>query len=556
MRFLMPGLIAAGLLLSVPLAAAPADTPATAACNGDFQALLQAVPEASRSHDARAVWLDRQLIRWPGATLQGDFRLLHSARGQIVAVPGAPVRGADGALRLRVHGGADPAASHDRVGWLGAGPTLAVRASDRSRLPALHQGQLLLVQEDAQGRVVQATAIQAAAALDALYAAAENLHGLGASPARHRTSFRLWAPTAQRVWLCLHAPGSDKARALLPMQRQAATGAWSATAPRDLSGHTYTYLVDVFVRGTGLVRNRVTDPYALSLNADSRRTWIGRLDSPALQPAGWRQGQRPQRPLHATDLAIYELHLRDFSVNDPTVSAANRGKYLAFTESGSNGMRHLRALAAAGVTDVHLLPVFDLATVPERGCTTADTAALARGAPDGETQQATVMAGARGDCYNWGYDPLHFNAPEGSYASDAEDGAVRVLEFRRMVHSLHAAGLRVGMDVVYNHTSASGQDPRSVLDRIVPGYYQRLDAQGRVETSTCCANTATEHRMMAKLMIDSAVIWARDYRIDSFRFDLMGHQPRAAMERLQQAGNTAAGRPIHLMGEGWNFGEV
>ena len=109
-----------------------------------------------------------------------------------------------------------------------------------------------------------------------------------------------------------------------------------------------------------------------------------------------------------------------------------------------------------------------------------------KGTPDGETQQAAVTAAAAGDCYNWGYDPLHFAAPEGSYATDAADGAVRILEFRRMVQSLHRAGLRVGMDMVYNHTSASGQKAHSVLDRIVPGYYQRLNAQGEVERSTCC----------------------------------------------------------------------
>jgi pullulanase-type alpha-1,6-glucosidase len=215
-------------------------------------------------------------------------------------------------------------------------------------------------------------------------------------------------------------------------------------------------------------------------------------------------------------------------------------------------MRHLRALRAAGVTDLHLLPVFDFATVPEAGCLTPEVS----GTPDGETQQAAVAAVAARDCFNWGYDPLHFGAPEGSYASDAADGAVRIREFRQMVAALHRAGLRVGMDMVYNHTSASGQKPQSVLDRIVPGYYQRLDAQGAVETSTCCDNTATERRMMAKLMIDTAVTWVREYRIDSLRFDLMGHQPRDAMRRLQRAVNRAAGRPIHLIGEGWNFGEV
>ncbi|MDE2159729.1 MAG: pullulanase-type alpha-1,6-glucosidase, partial [Burkholderiales bacterium] len=315
-------------------------------------------------------------------------------------------------------------------------------------------------------------------------------------------------------------------------------------------------LVDVYVRGVGLVRNRVTDPYSISLTTDSRRSWIGRLDAPDLYPPGWATAPRPAAAAAPTDSVIYELHLRDFSAGDASVPAAQRGKYLAFTDADSQGMRHLRALAAAGVTDIHLLPLFDFAGVPEQGCVTPDAQVLARAAPDSSEQQALVMATAATDCYNWGYDPWHYGAPEGSYASDAADGAVRIREFRAMVQALHGAGLRVGMDLVYNHTVAAGQDPHSVLDRIVPGYYQRLDAQGRVETSTCCADTATEHAMMAKLMIDTAVRWARDYGIDGFRFDLMGHQPRAAMLRLQAAVDAAAGRHIPLIGEGWNFGEV
>ena len=216
-------------------------------------------------------------------------------------------------------------------------------------------------------------------------------------------------------------------------------------------------------------------------------------------------------------------------------------------------MRHLRALRDAGMTDVHLLPVFDIATVPERDCVTPEIPAAA---PDSDAQQAATTAVAAKDCFNWGYDPYHFNAPEGSYATDPDDGAGRVREFRAMVQALHGAGLRVGMDVVYNHTTSSGQASSSVLDRIVPGYYQRLDAAGKVERSTCCDNTATEHRMMAKLMIESAALWAKHYRIDSFRFDLMGHQPRDAMLRLQSAVDAAAGRRIDLIGEGWNFGEI
>ncbi len=305
--------------------------------------------------------------------------------------------------------------------------------------------------------------------------------------------------------------------------------------------------------GVGIVRNRVSDPYATSLSTESTRSYIADLDDPALKPPGWDAAPRPDAAASNTDMAIYELHVRDFSIGDASAPAAHRGKYLAFTDLGSNGMRHLRALAEAGITDLHLLPVFDIATIPESGCVAP---AIPDAAPDSDAQQAAAMAVAARDCFNWGYDPFHYTAPEGSYASDATDGAVRIREFRAMVQALHGIGLRVGMDVVYNHTSAAGQAAHSVLDRIVPGYYQRLDAQGRVATSTCCANTATEHRMMARLMRDSVATWSRAYRIDSFRFDLMGHQPRAAMLAVQRAADAAAGRRVPLIGEGWNFGEI
>jgi pullulanase-type alpha-1,6-glucosidase len=169
------------------------------------------------------------------------------------------------------------------------------------------------------------------------------------------------------------------------------------------------------------------------------------------------------------------------------------------------------------------------------------------------------MATRDRDCFNWGYDPFHFTVPEASYASDSGAATLssrRIVEFRQMVQALHGAGLRVGMDVVYNHMTASGQHPKSVLDRIVPGYYHRLDAAGRVERSTCCDNTATENRMMGKLLVDSVLTWARDYRIDSFRFDLMGHQPLELMVELKARLLEATGHEVQLIGEGWNFGEV
>jgi pullulanase len=540
----------ASVVLCAAATASATAAPTLADCDTTGHATVLEPATAAALLEARAIWLDARLLRWPGVEPGGRFRLHHSASGRATATPGFPVSGADGVLDLATHESALPPAVAGRFRHVAAGITLQVQA-DADALRYLHRQQLLLVQEDAGGRVMRATRLQAAGALDDLYANAANAQ-LGVAVAPERTKFALWAPTARNVALCLHDDGDGPAQSLQPLQLDAHTGIWSTVIDRDLSGDYYTFLLDAHVDGVGVVRNRVTDPYAVSLTTDSRRGYVADLHSPQLKPVDWDRTLSPQRVRAATDAVIYELHVRDFSIGDATVRPDYRGKYLAFTLDGTGGMRHLRSLAAAGVTDVHLLPVFDFGSVPEQGCVTPSPA----GAPDGESQQQAVAAVSARDCYNWGYDPVHFTAPEGSYATDSAAGAVRIVEFRRMVQALHRAGLRVGMDVVYNHTYASGQDRWSVLDRIVPGYYHRLDEAGRVATSTCCANTATEHRMMAKLMIDSAVTWARDYRIDSFRFDLMGHQPRAVMEELRARVNDATGRDVLLIGEGWNFGEV
>ncbi|MDE2371873.1 MAG: pullulanase-type alpha-1,6-glucosidase [Burkholderiales bacterium] len=545
-RLLRLGSVACLLLGAIRAIAAGAD------CEGPASSTLV----AGEAPIAAQAWgVDRHWIFWPGsAPADSRYWLVHARGGRIAALPGQPVSGS----RLALDAGppALPAEFEAAYRWLGPGRVLAWPQVGPARLKGLLRQQLVVVETDAAGLVRHASAIQAAGTIDDLYAAASALDDLGVRVGAGATRFKLWAPTAQAVSLCLYPAATGPALAPLPLRRDERSGAWSVALAGDRSGDYYSYLVDVHVRGVGLVRNRVTDPYSLSLTTDSHRSWIGRLDAPDLYPPGWAATTRPPAAAAATDAVIYELHLRDFSATDASVPAAHRGKYLAFTDADSLGMRHLRALAAAGVTDIHLLPLFDFASVPEQGCVTPDAQALARAAPDSAEQQARVLATAATDCYNWGYDPWHYGAPEGSYATDAGDGAVRIREFRAMVQALHRAGLRVGMDLVYNHTVAAGQDPRSVLDRIVPGYYQRLDAQGQVETSTCCANTATEHAMMAKLMIDTAVRWARDYAVDGFRFDLMGHQPRAAMERLQAAVDGAAGRHIPLIGEGWNFGEV
>ena len=520
----------------------------------DDATVYTSVPDArlASTTDARAYWLDQQLIKFPKADSTGVFKLYHSATGQIKLAKDAAVEGADGSITLDVYGGAVPAAAALRFKYVAAGVVLTVRPADMARLPTLHKSQLVLVQENATGKVQNATTAQVAGALDSLYAAAGAATDVGVKVSASGTAFKLWAPTAQKVSVAIYNSDIDLTSEMLPATFDTATGLWQASSPSNLSGKYYRYVVEVFVRGIGLVRNLVTDPYSVSLGADSKRSYVADLASSAFKPAGWDSHKAPAKVLAQTDMSIYELHVRDFSANDFSVSTVNRGKYLAFTETGSNGMKHLKALADAGLTDVHLLPIFDLATVPESGCVAVATG----GAADSEDQQGAVTAVKDSDCFNWGYDPFHFSAPEGSFASSAGDGAKRIIELRAMVMALHQAGLRVGMDVVYNHTTASGQTDKSVLDRVVPGYYQRLSNVGEVEKSTCCDNTATENLMMGKLMIDSAVLWAKEYAIDSFRFDLMAHQPRAVMEQLQASVNAATGRTVQLIGEGWNFGEV
>ena len=393
--------------------------------------------------------------------------------------------------------------------------------------------------------------------LDAVFASAAANARLGVTfNAANVPTFRVWAPTAKSVSVNLYPGASSALQASVPMTRDAASGVWQYTAPNAslTNRYYYTYNVKVLSRWVNntLVSNTVTDPYSLSLNANSQRSFVANLDSDALKPSGWDAQSIPRLDA-PTDIALYELHVRDFSASDLTVPAPHRGKFLAFTDTGSDGMRHLRQLQQSGMTHVHLLPAFDMASVNETGCTTP---VIPAGAPNGTEQQAAVASSDGADCFNWGYDPVHYSTPEGSYATDANDGAVRVREFRAMVQSLHNSGLRVTMDVVYNHTSASQQGPLSVLDKIVPAYYYRLNDKGAILNDSCCADTAAENAMMAKLMTDSLVTWTTAYKVDSFRFDIMGMHPLALIKNIKSTLAQAAGRDIYLYGEAWNFGSV
>ncbi|WP_422953641.1 pullulanase-type alpha-1,6-glucosidase [Undibacterium sp. TC4M20W] len=528
-----------------------------AACNaGPFESTLS--PAAMPTTDARAYWLSNKLIRWPGRATDNKVRLYISRTGQLKLSKGNKPSGFDEVIALT---GSDATLDTDiakRFTYTEPGKVYELAHISLQQLRSLQQSQVIIVAEDNEGRVIDYTGLQIAGALDDLYKTAGSLNDYGANirkaavTNKTQTRFRVWAPTAQRVSICLYPDGKAKSTSILPMQSDADTGSWNTSVKVDLSGKYYTYLVDVYVPGRGLVRNRVTDPYSISLTTDSKRSYIADLTSSKLKPLGWDEQTPNTKVKNQTDMQVYELHVRDFSINDATVRPAWRGKYLAFSEANSNGMRHLQALSAAGMTDIHLLPVFDFATVPEAGCQTP----MIKGQADGEEQQKIATQYADKDCYNWGYEPYHYNAPEGSYAADASNGAKRIMEFRKMVMALHNAGLRVGMDVVYNHTAGAGQTAYSVLDRIVPGYYQRLNQFGQIERSTCCDNTATENLMMAKLMSDSVLLWTQHYKIDSFRFDLMGHQPRQVMEDMQARLLRETGRQIQFLGEGWNFGEI
>lgn len=527
------------------------------ACNaGPFESSLSLA--AMPATEARAYWLSSKLIRWPGLTANGKVKLYISRTGQLKLNKGAKPDGFDEIAALTETDAALDSGIAKRFTYIGPGKVYELAHASLQQLRSLQQSQVMIVAEDSEGQIIDYTGLQIAGALDDLYKTAANLNDYGSKISKAtmtnevQTQFRVWAPTAQRVSICLYPDGKTKSTSMLPMHPDANTGNWDASIKVDLSGKYYTYLIDVYIPGRGLVRNRVTDPYSISLTTDSKRSYIADLSSSKLKPQGWDEQKSNTKVKSQTDMQVYELHVRDFSINDATVRPAWRGKYLAFSEAHSNGMKHLQALSVAGMTDIHLLPVFDFATVSEANCQTP----IIRGKADGEDQQKIATQFADKDCYNWGYEPYHYNAPEGSYATDASDGAKRILEFRKMVMALHNAGLRVGMDVVYNHTAGAGQTPYSVLDRIVPGYYQRLNQLGQIERSTCCDNTATENTMMAKLMSDSVLLWAQHYKIDSFRFDLMEHQPRQAMEDMQARLLQETGRQIQFLGEGWNFGEI
>ncbi|HEV2913880.1 MAG TPA: pullulanase-type alpha-1,6-glucosidase [Pyrinomonadaceae bacterium] len=509
---------------------------------------------------AQAHWVSEDTIAWNVGAVQPNWQVnLHYAPGGGLALDQQGVSGGNTIPLVY-----DPAGLPDEVKakfpHISSYPAFKIPAAHLSEVPEALKSQLAVSAADGGGAPIDATSLQLPGVLDDLY----NYGGkLGPIFTSGVPTLKLWAPTARSVKLHLFNDSNPSTGSTVtPMTFDPATGVWSITGASGWKNKFYLYEVEVYVRSTGQVEhNLVTDPYSLSLSRNSQRSQLIDLSDPSLKPLGWDALHKPTVKA-PEDIVLYELHVRDFSANDQTVPENERGTFKAFTEA-SNGMQHLSALAQAGLTHVHLLPVFDIASINEDKSQWQTPAGdLSSYPPNSDQQQAAVGAVANQDAYNWGYDPWHYTVPEGSYATNP-DGSARVLEFRQMVQSLAQTGLHTVMDVVYNHTNSAGQNDKSVLDKVVPGYYHRLNSDGNVETSSCCQNTATEHDMMEKLMIDSVVTWARQYKVDGFRFDLMGHHMKRNMLKLRQALDALTiaqdgvdGSKIYLYGEGWNFGEV
>ncbi len=385
-------------------------------------------------------------------------------------------------------------------------------------------------------------------------------HDLGGDCLNNKCNLKLWAPTAQRVRAFLFSTATtpiDQAQ-ILNMNLED-KGVWSLSLPPEFKNSYYLYEVQVYQPFTDKVEtNLVTDPYSKSLSVNGTRSQMADLTESSLLPSGWQNLQKPVLN-NLKDTVIYELHIRDFSANDVSVPEDLRGTYLAFNQKNSAGMRHLKALADAGMTHLHLLPFNDFGSVNEDKSTWEN---YVGNSPNLKEPQSVLSGIRASDPFNWGYDPVHYMAPEGSYARNAE-GTARILEVRQMVKALNESGLRVVQDVVLNHTYENALGTFSVFDKIVPLYYYRLDDQGQAYRTSCCYDTASEHRMMEKLMIDTVVHWAKTYKIDGFRFDLMSFHSRATMERLRQAlraltitNDGVDGSKIILYGEGWSFGSL
>ncbi|MCD7859329.1 MAG: type I pullulanase [Firmicutes bacterium] len=341
---------------------------------------------------------------------------------------------------------------------------------------------------------------------------------LGQTYSKEQTILRVWAPTAESVTVNLYTDGDPSAQAN-PVEQVEMTadvnGTWVATLTGDYNGTYYTYLVNF-----GDYSNEAVDPYARTTGVNGQRGMI--IDLDATDPEGWDSDSNPHAGENITDAIIYELHIRDLG-SDSSSGIENVGKYLSLTETGtvnsygiSTGLDHIVDL---GVTHVHLLPVYDFGSVDESKLDT--------------------------DQYNWGYDPVNYNVPEGSYSTDPYNGEVRVSEFKQMVLSMHNAGLSVVMDVVYNHVYSADS---FCFNLIVPDYFSRPDSSA----SGCGNDTASERAMVSKYIVDSVCYWADEYHIDGFRFDLVGLLDTDTINEIVEKVHETHPDVI-FYGEGWDM---
>jgi len=333
------------------------------------------------------------------------------------------------------------------------------------------------------------------------------------------TIFKVWAPTATSVKLRLYSEGFGGSALFEIAMQKASQGVWKANIKKNIKNIYYTFQVEA----DGKLLQETPDIYAKAVGVNGQRGMV--VNMAETNPTNWQNDKRPALK-NFTDIVLYESHVRDFSISKNS-GIKNKGKFLGLAETGTKsieglatGLDHLKEL---GITHLHLLPSFDFNSVDET-------------VPDLK--------------YNWGYDPLNYNVPEGSYATDAYDGKVRIKEFKKMVQALHFNGIGVIMDVVYNHTS----NRETPFNRFVPDYFYRKKADGTYSDATGCGNeTASEKAMMRKFMIESVTHWVKEYHIDGFRFDLMGVHDIETMNNLSDALHRIDER-IFIYGEGWTAG--
>ncbi|XP_057979256.1 pullulanase 1, chloroplastic isoform X3 [Malania oleifera] len=530
-------------------------------------------PSLSQLQDSllfcRAYWVSKSLIAWNVDT-GGSSCYLYASRRAALAITDHGIEGEDVKIKLEEDNVGLPECVIEKFPHIQDYRAFKVPPALDTKF--LLKCQLAVATFSFDGKCSNATSLQLPGILDELF----SYYGpLGAVFSEEAVSIYLWAPTAQEVNACIYRDpsGGDP---LEIVHLDEVNGVWSTNGPKCWEGCYYVYEVSVYHPSSLQIEKCiVNDPYARGLSSNGRRTLLVNLDSDVLKPEGW-DNLTDEKPIirSFSDISIYELHIRDFSANDHTLQPDFRGGYLAFTSQDSAGILHLRKLSDAGVTHVHLLPTFQFAGVDDEKekwkC--VDTRMLETFPPDSPEQQNQITSIQDEDGYNWGYNPVLWGTPKGSYASNA-NGPCRTLEFRKMVQALNHIGLCVVLDVVYNHLHGSGPfDDNSVLDKIVPGYYLRRNTDGFIENSSCVNNTASEHFMVERLIVDDLLCWAIDYKVDGFRFDLMGHimkrtmengilfqaqmKAKSALTRLSKDKDGVDGSSIYIYGEGWDFGEV